>query len=183
MNALIPAQAGAQFISLAVFALFAKWYVTPWLDRQKRTDALIALLFVHVFRYVALSAFSAQRGGFPVSDEGLYDIVIGDVAGAAIALLAIAALRYRLRLGIALAWLLSAETIYDTVTNIRGGVREHLMGAAGGVTWLILAFYVPLIVLSVVLLIRQLYVRRGEALDPAAPGRARASPGAPVTAS
>jgi hypothetical protein len=183
MNALVPAQAGAQFISLAVFALFAKWYVTPWLDRRTRADALIALLFVHVFRYVALLTFSAQRDGFPISDGGVYDIVIGDVGGAAIALSAIAALRYRLRLGIALAWLLSAETLYDTVTNIRGGMRENLMGAAGGVTWLILVFYVPLIVVSVVLLVRQLYARRGEALDPVARDRARTNPAAPVTAS
>ena len=92
---------------------------------------------------------------------------IGDVAGATIALVAIFALRYRLRLGIALAWLLGAETVFDTVTNIRGGVREHLMGDASGTTWLILVFYVPLIIVSVVLLVWQLSTRNGEALDPA----------------
>lgn len=182
MNALVPAQAGAQLISLLVFGLMAKWYVAPWLNQLKRADALIALLFVHVFRYVALLTFSAQRDGFPISDEGLHDIVIGDVAGAAIALLAIVALRQRLRLGVALAWLLSAETIYDTITNIRGGVREHLMGAATGVTWLILAFYVPLIVASIVLLMRQLYARRGEALDPDEPKRTPNNQGVPLTA-
>jgi hypothetical protein len=130
MTYLVPAQAGAQFISLFVYALIAKWYVAPWLGGLKRADAIIALLWVHVFRYVALMTFSAQRDGFPISDDGLFDIVIGDVAGATIALLAIFALRYHARLGIALAWLLAAETIFDTVTNIRGGVREHLMGAA-----------------------------------------------------
>jgi hypothetical protein len=41
------------------------------------------------------------------------------------------------------------------------------MGAAGGVTWLILAFYVPLVIVSLALIIWQLYARRGEALDPA----------------
>jgi hypothetical protein len=41
------------------------------------------------------------------------------------------------------------------------------MGAAGGVTWMILVFYVPLVVVSLVLLIGQLYGRRREALDPA----------------
>jgi hypothetical protein len=165
MTYLIPAQAGAQFISVFVYALIAKWYVTPWLAGLKRADAIIALLWVHVFRYVALMTFSAQRDGFPISNDGLFDIVIGDVAGATIALVAIFALRYRARFGIALAWLLAAETIFDTVTNIRGGMREHLMGAAGGTTWLILVFYVPLIVVSVVLLLWQLSARHGEALD------------------
>jgi len=166
MTYLVPAQAGAQFISLFVYALLAKWYVAPWLSTLKRADAIIALLWVHVFRYVALMIFSAQRDGFPISDDGLFDIVIGDVVGAAIALVAIFALRYRMRLGVALAWLLAAETIFDTVTNIRGGMREHLMGAASGTTWLVLAFYVPLIMVSVVLLLWQLSARHGEALDP-----------------
>jgi hypothetical protein len=61
MTYLIPAQAGAQFISLVVYGLIARWYVTPWLSARKRGDALIALLWVHVFRYVALPKFSAQR--------------------------------------------------------------------------------------------------------------------------
>lgn len=183
MTYLVPAQAGAQFISVFVYALIAKWYVAPWLSGLKRADAITALLWVHAFRYVALMAFSAQRDGFPISDDGLFEIVIGDVAGAAIALVAIFALRYRARLGIALAWLLAAETIFDTVTNIRGGVREHLMGAAGGTTWVVLVFYVPLIVVSVVLLVWQLSTRRGEALDPAAPDKLRRPQGAVLTAS
>src|SRR5262249_31533396 len=98
---------------------------------------------------------------------------IGDVAGAAIALVAIIALRHGGRVGIALAWLLTAETIFGTGTNICGGVRERLMGAARGTTWRVLLFYGPLIVVSVVLLIWQLYVRRGEALDPAARAKLR----------
>jgi len=165
MTPLIAAQAGAQFISLFVYALLAKWYVAPWLQARGRADALIALLWVHVFRYVALLTFSAQRDGFPISDEGALEIVLGDVAGATIALVAIIALRQRARLGIALVWLLAAETIFDTVTNIRGGIREHLMGAAGGVTWLVLGFYVPLVIVSLVLLVWELAVRRAQSLD------------------
>jgi len=183
MTYLVAAQAGAQLLSLFVYGLLARWYVAPWLGSLKRPDALIALLWVHVFRYVALMTFSAQRDGFPISDDGVLDIVIGDVAGAAIALAAIVALRSRRRLGVALAWLLAAETIFDTITNIRGGIREHLMGAAGGATWLILAFYVPLIVVSVVLLVWQLYARRGEALDSVDRSDLRAHQTATLTAS
>jgi hypothetical protein len=39
------------------------------------------------------------------------------------------------------------------------------MGAASGVTWLVLVFFVPLVIVSLVLIIWQLYSRRGEALD------------------
>ncbi len=63
--------------------------------------------------------------------------------------------------------MLVLETVYDTVTNIQGGVREHLMGAASGVTWMVLIYFVPMVVVSCVLLVWQLYARRGEALEPA----------------
>ena len=165
MNYLFPAQAGAQLLSLFVYGVIARWYVVPWLKSQTRADALIALLWVHVFRYVALQVFSAQRSGFAISDDGAMDIVIGDVAGALIAFITIALLRYRARFAILLTWVLVAETLYDTVSNIRGGVEEHLMGAAGGVTWMILVFFVPMVITSVVLLTWQLYSRRSEALD------------------
>jgi hypothetical protein len=165
MNYLIPAQAGAQLTSLVIFGAIARWYVVPWLNQRTRADALIPLLWVHVFRYVALNVFSAQHTGFPISDGGAMDIVVGDVGGAVMGFIAIALLRLRLRLAIPLAWVLVAETAYDTVSNIRGGIAEHLMGAASGVTWLVLVFFVPALIVSTVVLLSQLYSRRGEALD------------------
>jgi len=167
MSYLAPAQALAQFISLIVLAAISRWHVVRWLNRQARADALTALLWVHVFRYVALQVFVAQQDGFPISDAGAIGIVVGDVAGAIIAFAAIALLRHRSRLAIALAWLLAAETAYDTVSNIHGGIQEHLMGAASGVTWMILTFFVPMVVVSCVLLVWQLYARRGEEFDAA----------------
>ena len=175
MSFLQPAQVGAQLLSLVVFATMAKWYVAPWLNSRGRADALIPLLWIHAFRYIALQAFSAQRDGFPISDGGLMEIVVGDVAGSVIAFAAIVALRYRARLAIPLTWLLVVETATDTFLNIRGGMHENLMGAAGGVTWLILGFYVPLLMVGLVLIIWQLYARRGEAIDSAAGASARRS--------
>jgi hypothetical protein len=164
MNHLVPAQAGAQLITLLVFISVARWYVAPWLSRRERAEALIALLWVHVFRYVALQIFAAQREGFPISMHGALEIVIGDVGGAIIAFAAIVLLRRKAFAGIVLCWLLVAETATDTVLNIRGGVEEHLMGAANGVTWMILVFFVPAIVVSVGLLVWQLVSRRHEVL-------------------
>ena len=166
MSYVLPAQALAQLFSLVVFAAASRWYVAPWLNRRPRADALIALLWVHVFRYVALQIFAAQRDGFPISDGGALEIAIGDVAGAIMAFAAIALLRRRARIAVPLVWLLALETAYDTVANIRGGIHEHLMGAAGGTTWLTLGFFVPVIVVSLVLILWQLYARRREALDP-----------------
>jgi hypothetical protein len=164
MNFLQPAQAGTQLLSLIVFATLAIWYVVPRLKLVGRGDALTVLLWIHVFRYIALQAFSAQKTGFPISDGGLMEIVIGDGAGAVIAFATITALRYRVSLAIPMAWLLVTETIVDTFLNIRGGIHEHLMGAASGVTWLILGYYVPLVMVSLALIIWQLVARRGESI-------------------
>jgi hypothetical protein len=175
MSYLMPAQASAQLLSLIVYAAIARWYLLPWLNGRPRGVALTALLWVQVFRYVALQVFSAQSTGFPISDQGAMEIVIGDVAGAAMAFAAIALLRAHVRLAIPLAWLLFAETAYDTVTNIRGGVREHLTGAASGVTWMILVFFVPMVVVSAALLAWQLYARHGEPLGGQASQRSEAA--------
>jgi hypothetical protein len=160
MMNLMHAQASAQLISLIVFAAIAKWYLVPWLHELSRAESLTALLWVHVFRYVALQVFSAQQNGFPISDAGAAEIVWGDVAGAVLAFATIALLRLRSRIAVPLAWLLAAETACDTVSNIHNGIREHLMGGASGVTWMILVFFVPAVVVSGVLLVWQLYSRR-----------------------
>jgi hypothetical protein len=41
------------------------------------------------------------------------------------------------------------------------------LGAASGVTWMILVYFVPTVVVSAVLLAWQLHARRGEALNSA----------------
>jgi hypothetical protein len=148
MNYLLPAQASAQLVSLLVYGTIARWYVVPWINGRARAEALMPLLWVHVFRYVALQVFSAQHDGFPISDAGAIHIVAGDVAGAILAFVTIALLRLRSRFAIPLAWALVAETIFDTAANIGGGMSENLMGAASGVTWLVLVFFVPMVVSS-----------------------------------
>jgi hypothetical protein len=148
----------SQVFSMIVFVTIPRWYVMPWLKIQERATALVALLWPHVFRYVALQAYSAQHAGFPISDSGVNQIVYGDVAGMILALIAITALRHAARLAIALVWLLVIATAVDTVLNVSGGIREHLFGAATGVTWMVVGF------VSLGLTVWQLYSRRGEPL-------------------
>jgi hypothetical protein len=160
----------AQLASLFIYGLIAKWYVAPWLKTLGRADALITLLWVHVFRYVALFSFSAQRDGFPISDVAALEIVVGDATGAVIALAAITALRSRTSLGVTLTWLLVVETFFDLIVIVHRRNVEPQRIEAGGVLWLILALYVPSLMVSMILLVRQLYSRRGEPLAGAQAG-------------
>jgi Ca2+/H+ antiporter len=176
MNYVVPAQLAAQLLSLFVFGTMAIWYAAPRLNARDRVDALVPLLWVHVFRYLALQAFRAQQDGFPISDAHLMGIVLGDLAGMAIALAALYALRFRAGVGIWLAWLLVGEFVYDTVANIQAGAQEHLFGQSRGVSWLVVGVYVPLLIVTTVLLAWQLYTRRNETLSASAETRAHAAP-------
>ena len=154
----------ASILSFVVFLLFATWYVVPWLRSRSRADALVPLLWVNAFRYIALQIFSAQHFGFAVSDGARDQIAAGDVIGAILAVAAIVALRYRLQASIGLTWVLAAETAFDLITATIAGVSEHLFETAAAVTWLILTFYVPILWVTLGLILWQLYSRRTEPL-------------------
>ncbi len=157
----------ATVLSFLVFAVMAAWYVTPWLRARPRVEALTPLVWINAFRHVALQIFSAQHFGFAVSDGTRDQIVAGDLIGMALAVVAIVALHYRARVAPFLVWVLVAETALDLVYTTILGVHEHLYATASAVTFLIVAFYVPLLWISVVLMAWQLYSRRNEPLVPA----------------
>jgi hypothetical protein len=154
----------ARGLSFVVFALMALWYVVPWLRARGRADALVALLWVHAFRHVALHLVSTQRAGFPISDHGSDRIMYGDVVAMLLAVTAIAALRYRSRLAIPLVCVFVAETAADVVSIFGIVAREHLARFVNGMSWLISSFYVPLVMVSFALIIWQLVARWGEPL-------------------
>jgi hypothetical protein len=155
---LLSAQLYAMMGSLLVFALIARWYLVPQLKQMSAFNALTALLWVHVPRYITLILFSAQHEGYPISNRAALEAVVGDVAGAVLALLAIAVLPRLPRLGYWLSWALVLETTADIVVGIIRKVHEPLWGKAGGVTWLILDIYIPLILVCLPLLTWQLLI-------------------------
>jgi hypothetical protein len=161
----LPLAAGfATLLSMVVWILIAIWYFRPWLNRFERADALTLLLWVHVFRYVALQIFSASHFGFGASLAAQKQIAYGDVAGTILGLIAIAALRYRWPIAIFFVWIFAFESFADLVNTSIVGVREQLLVSANGVTWLIINFYAPLLWVSLGMLVWQLIARRRESL-------------------
>ena len=154
----------ANTLSFVVYAILAFWYVVPWLKNHERAVALTPLLWIHAFRHVALQVFSAQRAGLVIPDGFRDQIAFGDVAGMVLALLALIALRLRARLAIPITWLFAAITAADLVNALVRGMREGMLGTAYGVTWLILAFYVPALWTTLALIVWQLVSRRDRAI-------------------
>ncbi len=154
----------AQVFSLGMYAMIARLYVVPWLRARDRADALIPLMWVHAFRYVALHLFDAQSAGYTISD-GLRDrIIYGDLFASLLAVAAIAALHARLRLSIPLVVLLLGETVTFIATLIRARGQETTAAVATGINWLVQSFYVPLVPVTLGLIVWQIVSRRGEPL-------------------
>jgi len=153
----------ARLFSLGLYVLLASWYVIPWLRRRQRADALIPLLWVHAFRYVALHLVDAQAAGYSISDALRDRIIYGDIIAMLLAVAAIAALRARSRLSIPLVLALVAETVTFIASLLL--VRQDAMAAvATGINWLVQSFYVPLVPVTLGLIIWQLVSRRREPL-------------------
>jgi hypothetical protein len=154
----------AQLISIVTYAFIAWWYVAPGLRKLDKRQALTALLWVHVFRYVVLYLYVARGEGYGISERALTELVVGDLTGAAIAAVAIILLRLRSPVGVWLTALVVAESLADMAGGIYVRGSEPPRADATGVWWLLFVFFAPLILISLPLMVWQLYVRRGETL-------------------
>jgi hypothetical protein len=148
---------GAQFtLALVAYSLIAWWYVWPRLSGLPRQVALAPLVWVHAFRIVGgtILAPGAVAAAVPVEFRTM--IGYGDMATAVLALLALVALRFRLRGAIGLVWLVLAVGLLDTVNAIIQSMRFSVFTYALGVNWVIVTMYVPALLVSSLLIFLQL---------------------------
>jgi len=163
---------GIQFtLSLVAYGLIAFWYVAPRLSRLPRELAVVPLLWVHAFRIVGgtILAPGAVDAGVPMEFRVM--IGYGDLATAALALLALVALRSRLGAAIALVWLCVVVGMLDTVNAIIQSMRDSVFTYPLGVNWVIVAMYVPALLVSSLLIIMQLLRADRSPIENSAPAR------------
>ena len=156
---------GIQFtFCLAAYALIAWWYVAPRLARLPRELALVPLVWVHAFRMVGgtILAPGAVDAGVPMEFRTM--IGYGDMATAALALLALIALRLRSRYAIPLVWLFLAVGLLDTVNAIIQSMRFSVFTHGLGFNWVIVTAYVPALLVSSVLIF--IHLRRPSGSTP-----------------
>ena len=158
---------GIQFtMSLAAYALIARWHVWPRLSPLPRELALVPLLWVHAFRVVGGTILAPGAVGPGVPQEFREMIGYGDLVTALLALLALIALRAHLRNAIAFVWLCVMVGMIDTVNAIIQSVRFSVFTYALGVNWVIVTVYVPALLVSsyliFILLLRPVASTTGE---------------------
>jgi hypothetical protein len=157
---------GLQFtISLVAYALIAAWYVWPRLAVLPVALALQPLVWVHVFRFVGGSILAPGSVGPGVPADFQRMIGYGDMITAALALLAVVALRVRWSRAIALVWTFVVVGTLDTANAIVQSVRYDVFSHALGLNWVIVTAYVPALLVSSVLILVTLLSHRSTSLS------------------
>jgi len=137
---------GVQFtLSLIIFALIAKWYITPALDKLPIQAALAPLFLVHTLRYLPSSAFAPGQVDPKIPMEAMAGIAYGDLASAILALIAVVFLHYRWPGALAVAWFVNVATSLDWLNASYLAASSQLVTYAMGGNWYIINYYVPVI--------------------------------------
>ena len=144
---------GIQFtFSLVAYSLAAWWYLAPRLARLPREMALVPLVWIHVLRIAGgtILAPGAVDDAVPIDFRTM--IGFGDMLTAVLAMVALVALRLRVRYAIGLVWLFVVVGLVDTANAIIESVRYSVFNYPLGVNWVIVTSYVPALLVSTVLI-------------------------------
>ena len=114
------------FLSCVVCALVAVWYVWPSLSKMPRRAALIALLFVHVPRYVGMTLLVAGVVDPKLPTAFLSAAAYGDLVAALLALASIVALRANWRFAVPLVWVFNTWGFVDLCNGMRGVLQLNV---------------------------------------------------------
>ncbi len=144
---------GLQFtFSLVAYSLAAWWYLVPRLARLPREMALVPLVWIHVLRIAGGTILAPGAVGDAVPMDFRTMIGYGDMLTALLAMVALVALRLRVRYAIALVWLFVLVGLIDTVNAIIESMRYSVFNYPLGVNWVIVTTYVPALLVSSVLI-------------------------------
>src|SRR5260370_41986865 len=85
---------GMQFtLSLIIFAMIAKWYISPALNRLPLQAALVPLFLVHALRYLPSSAFAPGQVDPKIPMDAMAGVAYWDFASAVLAVITAVFLR------------------------------------------------------------------------------------------
>ena len=143
-------------LSLIVYSLVAKWYVMPWLAEKPIHQALIPLIFPHALRHIGLTFFVPGVVAQPLPIFFANTVGYGDLISGLLALLSLVALRGGWGLALSLVWLFNIVGTADLLNALRQADAVPDLGA----TWYIPTFWVPVLLVTHVIIFARL-LRRG----------------------
>ena len=140
-------------MSLLSYSLIANWYVMPALAPMPREKALIALLLPHSFRHIGMAFLIPGVTAEALDPRFANPAGYGDLLAAVLALVAIAALRWRWAAAIPLVWVFNVEGLLDLLNALYRGFRYTPDGHLGA-TYFIPAVIVPALLVTHVMVFK-----------------------------
>ena len=148
---------GVQFLlSLVVWGLIATWLLGPWLAKKSHHEALFWLTLPHAFRHIGLVFLVPGLVAQPLPEGFANPAAYGDLLAGVLALLALIALRAGWSGALVVVWVFNIVGAVDLLNALR-----HVNVAPGfGATWFIPTFFVPLLLITHVMIFIRLLQRR-----------------------
>jgi hypothetical protein len=126
------------------WGLVARWYLLPWAAGRSLDAALTPLLLLNVLRYVGLAFLIPGVTDQVLDSRFAVPAAWGDLLAAALALVALAAIKLNWRSATALLWVFNLFGAVDLVNAVLRGLRYTIDGHLGA-TYFIPALFVPLL--------------------------------------
>jgi hypothetical protein len=147
--------------ALLAYALAARWYAWPRIKPLSPAVALVPLVWIHVFRFVGGSILAPGSVGPGVPAEFREMVGYGDMVTAALALVALIALRLWGTRALWIVWVFVVIGLLDTANAVVQSMRFSVFDESLGVNWVIVTAYVPaLLVSSYLIIVELILVRR-----------------------
>lgn len=143
-------------LSLFVYALIARWYVSPWLADKSLNTALILLILPHATRHVGLSFLVPGVAGGPFPEGFAQAVAYGDLLSGVLAILSVFALRSKWSLAIPLVWIFNIVGTADLVNALHHADAVPNLAAV----WYIPTFWVPMLLVTHYMVFARLLKRR-----------------------
>jgi hypothetical protein len=148
-------------LSLVVYALITKWYVSPWLSNKPINAALMFLIFPHAFRHLGLAFLLPGLVDDSLPESFANAAAYGDFVTGLLAILALFSLRAEWRLAIPIVWLFNVFGAADLVNALRNAEAVPYLG----VTWFIPTFVVPVLLVTHLMIFARLIGREHQVIN------------------
>jgi len=146
--------------SLLIYACIAVWYVYPAVKGLEWRKALVPLLLVHAFRYGPLTLLMPGQVGADVPLDVARTIAYGDLLSAILAIIAAVAVWYRVSSARIMVWIFSIVGFGDVVVASVRGIGAGLLDMHMGFNLYILNFYVPMLIVTHMMIVLVLLKNR-----------------------
>ena len=148
-------------LSLAVFSIIAKWYVTPWLSRREPVDAIALLILPHTLRHVGMAFLVPGLVAADLPRSFAFTTAYGDLVSGLLAIFAVLAIRRSAAFSIPLVWLFNVVGSVDLLWALsHADAVPHLV-----TTWYIPTFWVPVLLVTHALIFARLYQHATQSSD------------------